>query len=227
MPHPATFRSHYLRAFALGALLCLGSGLRLHAGDIPTDSPFLPDRSPGAAGAAVEGEVQLSGMTSIGGKPMVCLTDVTKKKSRWVAVGTKDDPYEVLAADFNKNEVIVKVNGDRRVLPLRKSATAKLAVQQMPYAPPGGLGQPPPGQITGPVQAVMAPAQPQAVPLSNEVGPAGGKLPPVAPVVSKEEQEREARMLVSDLMEIGMRQRKAYEEARKKAEADNAAKAQK
>lgn len=36
---------------------------------------------------------------------------------------------------------------------------------------------------------------------------------PVA--VTKEEKETEARMLVSDLLEIGMIQRKAYEEARK------------
>jgi len=200
------------------------------AGEIPTDSPFLPDRSPGAPGTAPEGEVQLSGMTSIGGKPMVCLTDVSKKRSRWVAVGAKEDAYEVLSADFNTNEAIVKVNGDRRVLPLRKASTGKLAVQPPSTQPrPGQPPGPPPGQITGPVQAVVAPGQPppQQVPLSNEVGPAGGKLPAVAPVSTKEEQEREARMLVSDLMEIGMRQRKAYEEARKKAEADNAAKTQK
>ena len=38
-----------------------------------------------------------------------------------------------------------------------------------------------------------------------------------APEVVK--QERDARMLVSDLLEIGMAQRKAYEEAQKKAAA--------
>lgn len=44
---------------------------------------------------------------------------------------------------------------------------------------------------------------------------------PVAPTVARapvtnEEKEREARFLVSDLLEIGMIQRKAYEEAQKK-----------
>jgi hypothetical protein len=39
---------------------------------------------------------------------------------------------------------------------------------------------------------------------------------PQAPEIAK--QEREARMLVSDLLEIGMQQRKAYEEAQKKAQ---------
>jgi len=37
-------------------------------------------------------------------------------------------------------------------------------------------------------------------------------LPQVAPLVTREEKEREARMLVSDLLDISMRQRKAYEE---------------
>jgi hypothetical protein len=46
---------------------------------------------------------------------------------------------------------------------------------------------------------------------------------PIAPVVplpppsTPAEAEREARMLVSDLLEIGMQQRKAYEEAQRKA----------
>ena len=59
-----------------------------------------------------------------------------------------------------------------------------------------------------------------SLPLSNETGPAGGKLPALVPLTTKEEQEREARMLVSDLLEIGMRQRKAYEEAQRKAGED-------
>ena len=56
------------------------------------------------------------------------------------------------------------------------------------------------------------------------VGPAGGIMPQVAPLVTREEKEREARMLVSDLLEIGMRQRKAYEEAQRKAAEDAAKK---
>jgi len=46
--------------------------------------------------------------------------------------------------------------------------------------------------------------------------------PPPAPIqhvamTENEQKETEARMLVSDLMEIGMQQRKAYEEAQRKA----------
>lgn len=52
---------------------------------------------------------------------------------------------------------------------------------------------------------------------------ASAAIVPVAPVVplpppsTPAEAEREARMLVSDLLEIGMQQRKAYEEAQRKA----------
>lgn len=45
---------------------------------------------------------------------------------------------------------------------------------------------------------------------------------PLPPPSSPAEAEREARMLVSDLLEIGMAQRKAYEEAQRKAAAEAA-----
>lgn len=47
---------------------------------------------------------------------------------------------------------------------------------------------------------------------------------PLPPLITKEEQEREARMLVSDLLELGMQQRKAYEEAQRKAATEAAQK---
>jgi len=45
---------------------------------------------------------------------------------------------------------------------------------------------------------------------------------PLPPPSTPAEAEREARMLVSDLLEIGMQQRKAYEEAQRKASAEAA-----
>ena len=61
---------------------------------------------------------------------------------------------------------------------------------------------------------VNAPAAPLA--------PASGAAVPTepAPLLTQAEQEREARMLVSDLLEIGLQQRKAYEEAQRKAAAE-------
>ncbi|MDB6127258.1 MAG: hypothetical protein JWM35_1154 [Verrucomicrobia bacterium] len=51
-------------------------------------------------------------------------------------------------------------------------------------------------------------------------GPTPAISPPLPPPVGGPEvQEREARMLVTDLLEIGQAHRKAYEEAQKKAAA--------
>lgn len=47
---------------------------------------------------------------------------------------------------------------------------------------------------------------------------------PLPPPATPAEAEREARMLVSDLLEIGMQQRKAYEEAQRKAAVEAAKK---
>ncbi len=58
-------------------------------------------------------------------------------------------------------------------------------------------------------------------PVTSDVSPQAAPTPPLpAPVGPPEVQEREARMLVTDLLEIGQQQRKAYEEAQKKAAAD-------
>jgi hypothetical protein len=57
-----------------------------------------------------------------------------------------------------------------------------------------------------------ASANPTALPTA----PIAPQLP-LKPLTTQAEQEREARMLVSDLLEIGMQQRKAYEEAQRKA----------
>ncbi|QYM79892.1 hypothetical protein K0B96_04550 [Horticoccus luteus] len=67
---------------------------------------------------------------------------------------------------------------------------------------------------------VTAPASAPLAPSVIASGPDGAP----APLLTQAEQEREARMLVSDLLEIGLQQRKAYEEAQRKAAAAKAAK---
>lgn len=64
------------------------------------------------------------------------------------------------------------------------------------------------------VTGAVATNSPQHAPESVAVTP---PLPP--PSGPPEVQEREARMLVTDLLEIGQQQRKAYEEAQKQAAA--------
>jgi len=166
--------------------------------ELTRESPFLPAGATAAAPAALA-TLQLAGISVIEPKTYVLLVDTPnagKSRSRWLAVGTRTDDLEVLSCDADKNEAVVRVGSDLRTLALRKPAGAN-----------GG---------TGPAAyATQSPPMPL-------VGPAGGALPQVAPLVTREEKEREARMLVSDLLEIGMRQRKAYEEAQRQAAAEAA-----
>ncbi|MBI5381805.1 MAG: hypothetical protein HZA31_07890 [Opitutae bacterium] len=177
-------------------VLCASLPLGAAEGTLTNESPFL---SAGTSAAAVieNAPLQLAGITIIEPKTYVCLVDATKNRGRWLAVGTKIDELEVISCDTVREEAVVRVGAETKTLPLRKPASSK-----------GGI----------------ASKVPEPAPSIPNVGPAGGALPPVAPLLTREAQEREARMLVSDLLEIGMRQRKAYEEAQRKAAAEAAAK---
>ena len=182
-------------------LIAFATGLLMPAAEIELtrESPFLPAGAPAVA-PAESATLQLAGISVIEPKIYVLLVDTTnagKSRSRWLAVGTKADDLEVLSCDVDKNEAVVRLGSDLKTLTLRKPA----------------------GVQSGPVPGLPSP--PLSLPLA---GPAGGAMPQVAPLVTREEKEREARMLVSDLLEIGMRQRKAYEEAQRKAAADAAKK---
>ena len=182
-------------------LFALATGLLMRAADmdLTRESPFLPAGGTAAA-PAESATLQLAGISVIEPQIYVLLVDTAnagKSRSRWLAVGAKVDDLAVLSCDVDKDEAVVRVGSEVKTLALRKPAGAK--------------GGPIPG----------LPSQSPPMPL---VGPAGGVMPQVAPLVTREEKEREARMLVSDLLEIGMRQRKAYEEAQRKAAEDAAKK---
>jgi len=182
-------------------LFALATGLLMRAADmdLTRESPFLPAGGTAAA-PAESATLQLAGISVIEPQIYVLLVDTAnagKSRSRWLAVGAKVDDLAVLSCDVDKDEAVVRVGSEVKTLALRKAAGSK-----------GGA-------IPG------LPSQSPPMPL---VGPAGGIMPQVAPLVTREEKEREARMLVSDLLEIGMRQRKAYEEAQRKAAEDAAKK---
>ncbi|MFA5265015.1 MAG: hypothetical protein WC378_14420 [Opitutaceae bacterium] len=180
-----------LYSFCLLASACL-----CQAEPISANSPFLP--VPGQSKAADKaGPLQLSGITIIASKTYVCLTETSTKKSRWLAVGAKVDAIEVLSCNPEKNEAVVRVNGESLTLSLRNIEGSKA------------------------VQPVAANNSPAAAPPQEKADDIAAKI---KPLVTREEKEREARMLVSDLLDISMRQRKAYEEARKKADVEAAKK---
>jgi hypothetical protein len=160
--------------------------------ELANDSPFLP--AAGAAGGAAPApseEFELAGASVAGTQVRVCICDTEKKSSRWMAIGETAGPIQVLAYDRGKEEAVVRVRGVRKTLALLK-VTVAASAQPAPVILPLGFA---------------APAVPVSPPLN------------LGQSAERKKQDEDARMLVSDLMDIGIRQRKAYEEARAKAEA--------
>ena len=127
-------------------------------------------------------------------------------------MGSESEGIEVLSCDYDNNRATVKIHGETRVLYLRKAVTSKgtfspgtgkaaTVAQNRPQV--DGPGGPPPdgGEPGGPPDMPPGPVDASKI-----------KAP-----VTREEKETEARMLVSDMLDISMRQRKAYEAAKKKA----------
>jgi hypothetical protein len=151
----------------------------------------------------------------VGKKTYVSLYDVEKQRSRWIAVGETAAGIEVVSCDVKNDRALVRVGGQSKVLALRKSATAPAVA--------GGNGMTVQADASAAsIAASLTPpsAVAYAGPLPNT--PSAVPPPSTAPLAEQVYQEREARMLVSDLLEIGVEQRKAYEA--KKAAAEEAAK---
>jgi len=201
------------KAACLAAALALGAWAPRAAAQAPApgDSPFAPP--PGSAGAQAAGAAapsyELAGASATPDGTEVCVYDAQSKRSSWIAVGASRDGIRVISYDPERDEAVVNVNGGNQVLPMRKASVAASAAGQapmwgpsMPFSVQPSLG--PPGMPAA--QPPPEPADPKARELAR--------------------QEREARMMVSDLMEIGMQQRKAYAEAKARAAAQAAANGQ-
>jgi len=117
---------------------------------------------------------------------------VADKRSIWVAVGQTVGEVTAVSFDPKTDEATIRANGKLLTLGLKKSAVVTGPAARVPVSQPT-------------VSATPPKPQPVSIP------------PPPANV--QEEKETEARMLVTDLLEIGQEQRRAYEEAQKQAAA--------
>lgn len=185
---------------------------------LPKNSPFLPPASAASTAAASVGEnLEFAGVSSVGKRTDLIFHDKGAKKNYWVGLGETKDGIQVLNYDDRREQVVVKHNGIQKVITLRKgartiaSAAAPLPVSVNPMVPVAPVVFGPPAPSEAPLSA------PQPTP--DVAAPAAATTP--TPQETQVKQETEARMLVSDLLEIGMAQRRAYEEAqRKSAEAN-------
>jgi len=165
-------------------------------------SPFLPPAGLSAGGAKpASNPYELTGSSTTSRETKVCIFDAKAKSSHWIAIGGEFGDIRVVSYDPASDLAVIDVHGSRMSLGMRKAVVSEQPL--LASAP------------------IPAPASPQV--LSK---PAGRPAQPVQPQSAETaKQEREARMLVSDLLDIGMQQRKAAEEAKKREqEAQQAAK---
>ncbi len=173
-------------------VLGLSLAVPLSAGEVPKNSPF-SQAGTDAAAEAKNDPLEFAGVSIVGKKTSINLYDKQTKRSFWVDVGASSGGVSVVKYDMAHDQVTVRRNGVEKTLPLRSSSVAN-----GPAIQPTGATSP----------ALVAPAGPVATPLPVQ---------PPPPATTQARQEEEARMLVSDLLEIGMAQRKAYEDAQRRA----------
>jgi len=166
-------------------------------GSLVANSPFMPSGGAAAAGSGPGEPYELSGSSVQGSEVSVCIYERQAKHSQWIPVGGLVDGIHVISFDAEHDRAVVTISGSYRELSMRKATVA-----------PAG-----------------APVALRAAPAAGDVAL---QLPPAAPAplpspATAQHDQQEARMLVSDLLEIGVQQRKAYQEARQKAAQEAAA----
>jgi hypothetical protein len=180
-----------LRKLRIPALAALGLVASASGQTLVANSPFAAaGGGSGSAGARAEA-YELAGSTSQDSQVSVCIFDRQNKRSEWIAVGDTIDGIRVVSYDAASDAAVVTVNGTRKDLVMRKDAVASAGPSYTPPTAPSGNAQ----------VASLVP-----------VPPAASALPGTAAA-----EQREARMLVSDLLEIGIQQRKAYQDAKQRA----------
>jgi hypothetical protein len=182
-----------LRSLRVSAIAAIGLAASAFGATLVGDSPFAAvGKGAGAAGGPPEA-YELAGSTSEGSQVSVCIFERQSRRSRWIDVGDTVDGIRVVSYDAASDAAVVTINGTRKDLTMRKDTVASSGSTYNPAVAPVSNGQV--------ASLVPVPQQPAAVPGT-----------PAA-------EQREARMLVSDLLEIGIQQRKAYQDAKQRAAA--------
>lgn len=155
------------------------------------ESPFLPPAN-AAAPSKTAAAYELAGMSVAGKATLLSIVRVKDKRSTWVAVGQTAGEITAVSYDPKTEQATIRVDGKPITIAMKKASvvSASNTLFRSPFP-------------------------------SNSTTPATSPQPIVTPLpaTTQEEKETEARMLVTDLLEIGQQQRKAYEEAQRQAAA--------
>jgi hypothetical protein len=175
----------------IAALACASASFGQTA--LVASSPFAPAGTPAGAKAAGPAEdFELAGSSVQGSQVTVCIFERQKKHSEWIPVGGDVSGIHVISYDAAHDTAVVTISGARKELSMHKSAVVSSNA---------------PANLRGP----GTPQQP--------VFPIASAIPEAPNTTAAGRDQREARMLVSDLLEIGVQQRKAFQDARQKAAA--------
>lgn len=192
-----TVKRLFLLPSCLRGLPCTLLVLTATAQPLPKQSPFLPPAAAGANAKAGPSAFEFVGMTTLGDQTLIGVTRQQDHRSFWVPVGKTAGDITAVSYDPKSDQAVIRVEGQTLTLLLRKGGVLPGVAALAP--PPAAARAIQPG---APVPVTAAPV-----------------VVPTRPLSVQEEKEMEARMLVTDLLEIGQQQRKAYEEAQKQAAA--------
>jgi hypothetical protein len=111
-------------------------GLNLPAQTPPKNSPFV--KPSGASNIAkptadTPEDLALSGIVSLGGSTLVCITVVAEKRSHWIKVGESAARINVLSHTPETGQVAIKYNGQTLNLELTKPTFDSASISR--YSP--------------------------------------------------------------------------------------------
>lgn len=178
----------------LSALALFGCAAAFGQASLVGNSPFMPSGGVAAAASGPGEAYELAGSSVEGSNVSVCIFERQAKHSQWIPVGGIADGIHVISFDALHDKAVVAIAGSIRELGMRKATVAAQSAPSIARVAPA----PPPGGEPVAATVQVASATP-------------------APARTAVEEQREARMLVSDLLEIGVQQRKAYQDAKQKA----------
>lgn len=163
-------------------------------------APTAPGQPPNAGDLELNA-LQLSGVSTLGGQSMFNFVDARNNRSFWVPLKGTVNGISVVSWDPSTDTVVVDRAGRSRSIALKQAQIAAM-----------------PSSASAPAVA-PAPVRPAGMPTTVIRTPDGGEI--VNPKTPQEiaQAETEARMMVSDLLEISMQERarqKTLREAQQK-----------
>jgi hypothetical protein len=174
-------------------------------------SPFVPQAATQQADANANAlsMLELTGILSVGGKLQFSVRDTSTGRGFWLGLGETQEGLTVRSYDEASASVVLEGRGARRSVVIREARVTTAPPRPAVVNVPKPAAQQP---VANTQVAAGPPKQAAtATPTDPKKPNAGGR--------TNEEAERDARLLVSDLMEISIQERKRYEENQRRTAA--------